>query len=301
MRTDNLRASLWMVAAMALFAFEDLFLKQMTSAWPTGQIILVFGVAGSVMWGLLARRNGDAAFTRAFFHPTILLRNASEALGSMAWITALASIPLATVSAILQSAPLMVTMGAALFLGETVGWRRWSAIGVGMVGVLMILRPGPEGLQLPAVLAVFSVLCLTARDLVTRIIPATTGTFQLTCWAYVWLVPAGGALMAMNGDGFATLSRHSVTGLVAAFLLGAAGYYGVTHAMRIGEASAVAPYRYARLVCALAIAMIVLGERPDGWVLAGAALVVTSGLYTFARARAQARSLRASPAPGDGL
>lgn len=299
LETDNFRASLWMVAAMALFALEDLFLKQLARDWPTGQILVCFGIAGTLMWGGLARRAGARVFDRAFLQRAVVLRNLAEAAGTMAWITALAMLPLATVSAILQSAPLMVTMGAALFLGERVGWRRWSAIALGMLGVLMILRPGAGGLSPMALLAVFSILCLTARDLSTRQVPASVTTFQLTTWAYAGTIPAGLALLALERAAPVAPTAPALAGLAAAFLAGAAGYYGVTHAMRIGEASVVAPYRYTRMVFALALSVLVLGERPDGWVLAGAALIVATGLYTFARSRWAARPPRGASPEGE--
>lgn len=299
LETNNFRASLWMVASMALFALEDMFLKQLARGWPTGQIILCFGIAGTLMWGVMARRAGARLFDRAFMGRAVVLRNLSEAAGTMGWITALAVLPLATVSAILQSAPLMVTMGAALFLGEKVDWRRWSAIALGMIGVLMILRPGPEGISAMALLAVFSIVCLTARDLSTRRIPASVTTFQLTTWAYAGMIPAGLALLAMAGAAPVAPSVPALAGLTAAYLAGAAGYYGVTHAMRIGEASVVAPYRYTRMVFALVLSVLVLGERPGGWVLAGAAVIVATGLYTFARSRRAHRPPRGASPEGE--
>lgn len=299
--TNNFRASLWMVAAMALFACEDLFLKWVSAALPAGQMILLFGMVGGVMWSGLAWRAGARLFDRSLFHPMVMLRNFCEALGSMTFITALALIPLSTVAAILQSAPLMVTMGAALFLGERVGWRRWTAIVLGMIGVLMILRPGPDGLSFAAVIAVISVAALSARDLVTRRIPQEIHTLQLTTWAYLSMIPAGIVLMWLEGVGFEPITPSDGIGLAAAYALGAAGYYGVTHAMRIGEAAVVAPYRYTRLVFALALAVYFLHERPDLWVLGGAALIIVTGLYALTRTRNVAATLQPSPVPGDGI
>jgi len=299
--TNNFRASLWMVAAMALFACEDLFLKWAAAALPAGQIILIFGLAGGVMWGALVWRAGVPLFGRGFLHPMVMIRNLSEALGSMAYLTALAVIPLATAAAILQSAPLMVTMGAALFLDEKVGWRRWTAIALGMIGVLMILRPGAEGLSLAAIIAVLSVVALSARDLVTRRVSREIHTLQLTTWAYLGLIPAGLALMWIQGTAYRPVDLANGLGLAVAYSLGAAGYYAVTYAMRIGEAAVVAPYRYTRMVFALILAMVFLKERPDLWVLGGAALIILTGLYALARSRNVAVTLQPSPVPGDGI
>lgn len=299
--TNNLRASLWMVASMALFAGEDLFLKWAAAAMPPGQIILIFGLGGVVMWGVMAWRAGASLFDRAFLHPAVLLRNLTEALGSMGYIAALAVIPLATVAAILQSAPLMVTMGAALFLGEKVGWRRWTAVGLGMAGVLMILKPGADGLSPAALIVVASVAALSARDLVTRRIPPQIHTLQLTSWAYFSMIPAGLGLMWLQGDDFVPVNRSDGIGLAAAYVLGAAGYYAVTHAMRIGEAAVVAPYRYTRMVFVLTLAVVFLNEHPDLWVLGGASLIILTGLYALARTRNAAETVQPSPVPGDGI
>lgn len=302
--TDNLRASLWMVLAMALFAVEDLLIKFVTRSVPAGEIIALFGVAGALLWGGLAVRSGVALAGRGLIDRHVLIRNGAEALGSIAYVTALATIPLATASAILQSAPLAVTVGAALFLGERVGWRRWAAIGLGLAGVLMILRPGPEPMSAGALLAVGSVVLLAARDLATRRVPAGIHTLQLMTWAYLAVVPAGLVLMWIDGTGPVLPGPADAARLAIASVLGAAGYFGVTHAMRLGEAAAVAPFRYVRMVFALALAMGVLGERPDAWVLGGTALIVGTGLYALARARRRggaAAAVAASPVAGDGL
>jgi drug/metabolite transporter (DMT)-like permease len=301
LETNNFQASLWMVGSMALFAVEDLFLKWAAEAMPAGQIIAIFGMVGVVMWGAMAWHAGAPLLDRSFFHPMVALRNLTEALGSMGYVAALAFVPLATVGAILQSAPLMVTMGAALFLGERVGWRRWTAIGLGMVGVLMILRPGAAGLSVAALVVVASVVALSVRDLVTRRIPAQIHTLQLTSWAYLGMIPAGFGLLWMQDQSFQPIDRPDGIILAAAYVLGASGYYAVTHAMRIGEAAVVAPYRYTRMVFVLALAILFLKERPDLWVLGGAALIILTGLYALARTRNVAATVQPSPVPGDGI
>jgi drug/metabolite transporter (DMT)-like permease len=191
-------------------------------------------------------------------------------------------------AALLQASPLVVVAGAALFLGEKVGWRRWASVLVGFVGVLVILEPWDAAFDPTGLLTVACVLVLAARDLSTRAIPARIGTFQVATWAYLGLVPAGAALMAGMGQGFVWPTPGQWAGLGGALVSGLFGYYAVVAAMRLGEVSVVAPFRYTRLVFALAIAMVFLGERPSGSTLLGAAIVVGSGLYAFARARKRA-------------
>lgn len=282
---DNFRASLIMVASMAIFAVEDLFLKWAATNLPPGQVIAMLGFAGAIVFGLAEKAKGGRVFSRRFFDRAVVIRNLGEASASLLWIVALAIIPLSLNSAILQAMPLAVTLGAVLFMGEKVGWRRWTAILVGFLGVLIILRPGTGGFQAAALLTVASVVVLAARDLATRAVPGDISTFQLTTWAYVSLVPAGLLLMLILGDAPVIPTPTQWLGLTAALVSGILGYYGVTLAMRMGEVSAVAPYRYSRLVFSLIVAAIFLGERPDIWMYVGSALVVGSGIYTFARER----------------
>lgn len=294
---DNPRAAGLMLASMAAFAFEDLFLVRAATTMPPGQVIAMMGAGGAAVFWLIAARLGQPILTRRALTGAAALRSLSEAGAAMLYITALALLPLTINSALLQASPLVVTMGAALVLGEKVGWRRWSAISVGFLGVLIILQPGTEGFRIAGLLTVACVVLMAARDLSTRVMDHSIGTFQLTTWAYLSLVPAGLVLMAIQGQPVQAIDPSQWFDLTGALITGLFGYYAVTAAMRLGEVSVVAPFRYARLVFAMILAMIFLGERPDVWMLTGAALVIGSGLYTFAREaqRKRALSMKADP------
>jgi len=283
--TDNTRASLLMLGSMAAFAFEDVFLKRAATALHPGQVIAMIGLAGALCFWAVARAQGQPILTRRALTGAALIRSLSEAGASMLYITALALIPLSTNAALLQASPLVVTMGAALFLREPVGWRRWFAILTGFLGVLIILRPGTDGFQAAGLLTVACVFILAARDLSTRMMPRDIGTFQLTTWAYLALIPAGLLLMAFTQTAPAAIDPSQWTDLTGALITGLFGYWAVTAAMRVGEVSFVAPFRYSRLVFAGILAAIFFGERPDIWMLTGATLIIGSGLYTFARER----------------
>ncbi len=292
---DNPRAAGLMVASMAAFAFEDLFLKRAAVALPPGQVIAMMGAGGAVVFWLFAARYRQPILTRRALTGAALFRSLSEAGATMLYITALALIPLTVNSALLQASPLVVTMGAAVFLGEQVGWRRWTAIAVGFLGVLIILQPGTEGFRLAGLLTVACVGLLAVRDLSTRMMADSIGTFQLTTWAYLSLVPAGAVLMAVQGQSVQAVDPRHWLDLAGALITGLLGYYAVTAAMRLGEVSVVAPFRYTRLVFAMILAMVFLDERPDAWMLTGAALVIGSGLYTFAREARRKRTLSMRP------
>ena len=287
---DNTRAALLMVGSMAFFAVEDLFLKRSAEALPPGEVLALTGAAGACVFWALAARQRQPVLSMEALRGMALLRTLAEAAAAMLYIVALALAPLTMTSALLQASPLVVVAGAALFLGEKVGWRRWVSILVGFAGVLVILKPWDAAFDPTGLLTVACVVVLAARDLSTRVMPVRIGTFQVATWAYLGLVPAGVALMAAMGQSFVHPTPGQWAGLGGALVSGLFGYYAVVAAMRLGEVSVVAPFRYTRLVFAMGIAMVFLGERPESSTLLGAALVVGSGLYAFARERARKRA-----------
>ena len=280
----NLRGIALMLVAMALFAVEDMFLKWAATDLPVGMVIFVAGAFGAPVFAVLARIEGRRVMTSAALHPAVLARNAGEVIATLAYVSALALVDLSTVSAVLQATPLAVTLGAALFLREQVGWRRWAAISIGFVGVLLVIRPGMDGFRPEALWVLISVAGLALRDLAARAIPGDCTTAQVSCWGLM-SVALLGALMMIPG-GAVQPDGAQVAVLLGAVVFGTAGYWAITAATRLGEVAVVSPFRYARLVFSMAIGVLVFDERPDALMLVGAALVIGSGLYAFARERA---------------
>jgi len=281
---SNLRGSLYMIAAMAGFAVEDLFLKIASRQIPVGQILMIFGAGGTVAFAILAKSKGARLFHPAMFSPSILTRAVFEVAGRLFYTLAIALTPLSSASAILQATPLVVVAGAAVVFGETVGWRRWTAITVGFAGVLIILRPGLEGFSALSILAVLGLLGFAGRDLATRAAPPVLSNLVLGVYGFAMMVPTGAALLIWTGG--AALPEVQTTGaLVIAILFGVAGYYSLTAAMRLGEVSVVTPFRYTRLLFALFLAVLFLGERPDAATLLGSVVIVATGIYTLLRGR----------------
>jgi drug/metabolite transporter (DMT)-like permease len=220
---------------------------------------------------------------RDVMHPMVLLRNVGEVFGTVGYVSAVVLTPISSASAIFQATPLFVTLGAALFLQESVGWRRWAAIAVGFCGVLLIIRPGLDAFQPASLFAVQGVIFLGIRDLATRRIPRSVSSMRLSTYAFAVIVPTGLILMAIMGDQFIIPSgtdTYRVAGSVAAGVL---GYYALVTATRLGDMSHIAPFRYARLVFALIVGTTVFGERPDAATLIGAAIIVGSGTYAAIR------------------
>lgn len=282
---ENLRGALLMVLAMAGFALEDMCIKFMAGALPVGQILMMLGAGGALGFGCICMAQRRALFPPATFRPPLLLRNGAEVIGTMAFVTAITTIDLSVASAILQATPLVVTLGAALFLGEVVGWRRWSAILVGFVGVLVIIRPGLDGFVPASLFAVVGMLGLALRDLATRKVTADISSMQVSFQAFLMVVPAGAMLMVLAGEPPAPVDLQTAGVLLAAIGIGLVAYYLIVTAMRIGEVSFVTPFRYSRMIFALAIGMAVFGERPDAATWAGMSIIMASGLYTLWRER----------------
>lgn len=285
---DNLRGSALMVLAMAGFALEDTFIKFLAVDLVVGQILVMMGVAGAFIFGTFSLLRGDGLFSRDLIRTSVLMRNIGEIVAAFGYITALALAPLSTVAAILQATPLCVTLGAALFMGEAVGWRRWAAIFVGFIGVLMIIRPGMDGFQPASLFAVIGVMGLAVRDLSTRVIPSSVSSMQLSGYAFAAIVPLGLVMLAVKG-GATTPDLDSWMYLAGATFFGTLGYYAIVAAMRMGDVSAITPFRYSRLVFSLIIGISVFNERPDLLTYLGAALIIGSGMYSILRERRLAR------------
>ncbi|MBZ0124287.1 MAG: DMT family transporter [Roseovarius sp.] len=286
---QNVHGILLVIAAMAGFTVEDMFIKQLSQGLPVGQILILLGCGSAAVFAALA--GGRAILARAAWRPLFLLRALSEAVAAMAFVTALSLVDISVVAAVFQATPLFITMGAALFLGEEVGWRRWSAIGLGFLGVLMIIRPGLEGFEPAALFVLISVASVAVRDLITRRIDVAVSSFVVSFQGFAALVPAGAALLILADTGPRAIGATGGAMILGAVVFGAASYYSIVQAMRIADAAVVTPFRYTRLLSSLAVGVTVFGERPDMLTLLGAALVIGTGLYTFLREQRLARRM----------
>ncbi len=285
---ENLRGAALMTFAMLAFAITDMLIKLLGGTVPGLEVIALTGAGGALVFAVLAWRQGQPLITRAFLAPTVLLRNTGELIGVFGYLGALMLMPISTVSAILQASPLMVALGAALFLGERVGWRRWSAIGAGFLGVLLIIRPGSDGFDYRSVLAIVGVAGLSLRDLATRRVPSGVSTPQLAFLAFALQMPAALALSWLVGQHWTMPGAREWAMLAITLAVVAVAYHAIVGATRIGELSVIAPFRYSRILFAMVIGVTVFGERPDALMLSGSAIVVAAGLFTTLRERKRA-------------
>ena len=282
---DNLRGATLMALSMLGFALEDMFIKLLADTVTVGQILLMLGMGGSIVFGAVVLIQGRALFAREMMSLPIALRALGEMVGTICFVSAIVLTPISSASAILQATPLVVTLGAALFLKEKVGWRRWSAIIVGLLGVLLIIRPGMESFSALSLLAVAAVIFLATRDVATRRVPPGISSMQLSFLGFAVIVPAGILLMSATGSQPVMLHSSEWALFACALVIGLFAYYGIVAAMRVGEISFVTPFRYARLLFALIVGVVVFKESPDVLTLVGAAIIVASGIYTVWRER----------------
>jgi len=281
-RSDNSRGALYMVLAMAVFICNDALVKAVSTQATVAQIMFVRGAMTMVLVFLIARHLRALPTRRMLTDKVMLARIGFEIGATLTYLTALSRIPFANASAILQSLPLAVTLGAALFLGEKVGWRRWLAIGVGFFGVLIILKPGPDGFVTDALFAVVAVVFTAGRDLVTKRVDPSIPSISVSLFTTTVITVLGACLIVpMGGWQPLDASAYGLLGLASFAVL--AGYQSIIMAMRTGEISFVAPFRYTALVWAIAFALLIFGEIPDRWMFLGIALIIGSGLYTFYR------------------
>jgi drug/metabolite transporter (DMT)-like permease len=280
-RNDNRAAIVFMLLAMAAFIFNDSAAKLASADLETGQIIFVRGLIASPIIILLAWIQGAFRQPGRLFHRTVRLRTLGELLATGLYLTALFHMPIANSTAILQTVPLATTAAAALILGEAVGIRRWAAIALGFAGVLLIVRPGSEGFNVWSLFALAAVGAILLRDLTSRVLPADIPALGIIALSSV-AVTTLGAVMSQFGE-WRQITSETFVYLCASgfFLIG--GYYFILLAMRTGEISAIAPFRYTILLWAILIQILIFGVWPDLPTIAGSAILVATGLYTLYR------------------
>lgn len=294
--TDNMRGAALMMVSMAAFTLNDTCVKALAGSLPLFQVIFLRGFLTTLLTAALAWRMG--AF-RGHIPPRdrglVALRLVAEVASAYFFLMALYNMPLANVTAILQSLPLVLTLTAALLFREPLGWRRLSAILIGLLGVLLIVRPGSEGFTLYSVYALLAVVFVTMRDLCTRRLSRETPSMLVTFLT-------SGAVMVSFGIAAAFDDWVPVGSREGLLILGAAGFVFLGYlcsimVMRVGEIAFVTPFRYTGLVWALLLGWFVFGDWPSNLTLLGAVIVVASGIFTLWRegqlaraARAQARS-----------
>ena len=284
-RNADLIGSAFMILAMALFAIEDAFIKTAARSLPVGQVLILFGLGGAAIFAGLIAWSRLPLFVPDVLSRPMRIRVVFEVTGRLFYTLAIAMIPLSAATVILQATPLVVVAGAALLFRERVGWRRWTAIAVGLLGVVVIIKPGTDSFSLLSLLAVLGMLGFAGRDLASRAAPPTVGTLRLGFYGFCALIIAGAIYAVWDASAFVRPGPVAALGLLLAAMVGAAAYACLMRAMRTGDVGAVTPFRYTRLLFGIAMGAALFGERPDLATWIGSGLIVLSGLFVMARGR----------------
>ncbi len=282
--SDNLRGAVFMVVAMAGFCLNDTMMKLVFADLDVFQAIGLRGLLLSVLIAAVALGKGQLLYRPSRDDRQILgLRVVGEIGSASCFLTALYHMPIANATAIIQVIPLAITLAAAVFLGEKVGWRRYSAIAIGFVGVMIIVRPGAEGFDAYAFWALAAVGFMVLRDLSTRSLSREIPSLYV---AFITAIATGvfaGAVALARDWRPIELPQIGLLLASAGFLF--FGYLFSIMAMRVGAIAVVSPFRYTILIWAIVLGVVVFGDIPDTWTLIGAAIVVGMGIYTFYRER----------------
>lgn len=289
--SNNMRGAGLMTAAMVAFTCNDAFMKAATTTLPVFEAIFLRGVLTTAALAVIAWRMGALRLKLpAADRGWIALRIFGEVSSTFTFLLALKHMPLANLSAILQFLPLAVTLAAALLFGEAIGWRRLSAILVGFVGVMLIVRPGTEGFDRWSVLGLLSVAGVVVRDLATRRLSSGVPSQTVALWAALSVTLAAACMLPLFEVKPVSVKEALEVAGASVFII--FGYLTIVMSMRVGEISIVAPFRYTSLVAAIILGWVVFGQWPDRMTLAGSAIVVATGIYTFHRERRLAARTR---------
>lgn len=271
-----------MVFSMGAFALADTLVKLSTSFMSPAQVLFFLIGGGLILFTLMAKIQGQKLIDPRAVAPFFILRYVAEVAGMVGMVMALANVPLSTIGAITQATPMLVTVGAVLFLREKVSWRRWSSIGVGFIGVLLIVQPGAAGFDVAVLWALLAMVALSVRDLTTRMVPSNIGSATLATYTMAAAIPFTIGWVLFNGE---SLFPANVNWLIVIPMIGfgSLGYMLLIASLRMAEVSVVMPFRYSRIIFLLVLGIMVFHERPSVLMLLGATLIILSGVYMMWR------------------
>jgi drug/metabolite transporter (DMT)-like permease len=297
--TDNLKGILAICGSATAFVFNDALTKLATEELPTGQLIVLRGLMATVLLGAVAWWFGACRDLSVLKDRVVVARVLAAGAATIFIVLSLKYLPLAIVTAVLQMSPLAVTAASAVLLAEAVGWRRWAAALTGFLGVLLIVQPtGGGDMATHAWIVLVALALTTLRDLTTRMLAKAVPGMLVAAASSAVITVAGLAFYPF--ETWVTPSHRALALLAGAAFFLLFAYNLVIYAMRTGEISVVAPFRYSIMLLALALGYAVWGDVPNTLAVAGIALVVGAGLYTLHRERLTMREARLARARAGG-
>ena len=286
---QNGRGIAAMLGSMAAFVTNDTCVKLASASLPIGEIITLRNGAATLYLVVIALAFGGLTLPRNSPVRLLSLRMFGEVVSTLLFLVALVSLPLADMTAIAQFTPLALTAAAAVFLKEAVGWRRWLATLVGLIGVGCIVRPGSSAFSPAGLMVLASIAFVVLRDLATRLISTSVPTLTLTLMSAASGIIAGLILAPFETWQMPNLPQAGLLALAGLFL--SCGYALIIVALRTGEVGIVSPFRYAVILFALGSSYLVWGHMPDTLALIGIVIVCAAGLYTVHRERLRRSTL----------
>ncbi len=281
-----------MALAMSGFIINDVIVKTLSDEINAGQVMFVRGLMMVALLAALIIYKKQRITVRQATSVPMLLRVVLEAVATTFFLIGFSNLPVANASAIMQSLPLVVTLGAFLFLNEPVGWRRVSAILIGFAGVLIIIRPGLDGFNIYSLVMLVVVVLAAGRDIVTRMLDKDISPFYVSLLAAAAVTLLGAVLIVPFG-GWQPMTIKTLGTLIIAAGFLFVGYHFIVLAMRDGDIATVAPFRYAALLWAILLGYLIFEDLPDFWTIIGSIIVVGSGLYAIFREHQRNRSVQA--------
>jgi len=289
----NRRGIIAMTGGMACFVVNDALVKYVSQSLAGAQLIVIRGVFATVLlfgiahaMGLL---RGPQSRAREILHRPVMIRSALDAAATLVYLTALFHLPLANATAINMATPLFLALLAVLWMGERIGPARWLAIGLGFIGVILIVQPKADGFNGYSLLCLFGTLLHAARDLFTRKIHVDMPSILITIGTAVSVTALAGLISLVQGWKPFTAAHLGLLATASVFL--SAGYFLLIRAMRAGEISLIAPFRYSALLIALVIGFVVWRETPNTLAWGGIALLLGAGIYMLVSERSRSRAL----------
>ncbi len=272
-----------MITSMAFFAVEDSLIKFVTSTIPIGQILIMFGLGGALIFLLVAHFKNEKIMLRDMLLLPMYVRALFEIIGRLFYVLAISLIPLSTATVIIQATPIVVVAGAAIIFGEKVGWRRWTAILLGLFGVIVIIQPTAESFSFLSILALIGMIGFAGRDLASRAAPENLSVFILGLHGFIALAFSGLIYTIWDDANFVMIDIDTIGYMVGAVVFGVAAYSCLMKAMRTGEVSAVTPFRYTRLIFGVSLGVFFFNESLNYSTVIGTVLIVISGLFILSR------------------
>ena len=266
-----------MVIAMAGFAIEDSVIKQLSYSMPISQVLMMIGLGGLLVFCGIALIRGTRLFTSEIGKLLFIIRTLAELFSAIFFVVAIVYASLSTSSAILQATPLVVSLAGVLFLRQVVSVQQWFLIFIGFIGVIFVIQPGMDEFNPAALFAVLGVIFLALRDAITRFISVSIPAVAVSFWAFFAVFMAGVVTIPLFGS-FRALTLNDLLLLIVSALAGSGAYFCIVLATRGGDIAVVSPFRYSRLLFALALAVIFFDEQINSMMLVGSGLITISGI-----------------------